>query len=604
MTADQSRDFRLVFLAATAKDAEMTLAMLTPLGIRVDTCRSFEAMLDEVKAGAGALLLPEEAASDEHNTALAATLAAQPPWSDLPVLILARRGADSAEAMEAVRTLGNVTLLERPVRVAALVSAVRTSIRARERQYQIREHLAQRARSEDSLRLADQRKDEFLATLGHELRNPLAPLLTALHLLRTVDSGDPVVAHVGNVMDRQINHLVRLVDDLLEVSRITRGSIQISREPLDLGQIVQAAVDTSGPALDAGDHHLNIELPTEPVIVHGDAVRLTQVLANLLTNAAKYTDPGGRIDVRVHREGGRAILSVKDNGIGIAPGQLSAVFEMFTQVDRSSRRAQGGLGIGLTLVRSLVDHARRPRRGSERGAREGQRIRRGAPRRRPARARATPASPEPFPRRRILVVDDNRDAADTLGELLTMLGGVVSVAYSGRAALDALEDFQPDSVLLDIGMPDMHGYEVARRIRASAGFSGPAHRVDRLGAGARSTAVKGRGVRPPRGQAARHQSAAGAVHVRTAFGSPGVQWLIQVRPIYCTWCWTRCFAALRLALRSLASWAWACCRPSTCTWPPIMTTTCAPRSSTATSRRITPRHFRPTPKTPTRTRPT
>jgi signal transduction histidine kinase/ActR/RegA family two-component response regulator len=472
VTADRSRDFRLVFLATTAKDAEMTQAMLAPLGIRVDTCRSFDTMLEEVRAGAGALLLAEEATSDEQNAALATALAAQPPWSDLPVLILARRGADSAEAMEAVRTLGNVTLLERPVRVAALVSAVRTAIRARERQYQIREHLAGRARAETSLRLADQRKDEFLATLGHELRNPLAPLLTALQLLRTVGSKDPVVAHVGNVMDRQINHLVRLVDDLLEVSRITRGLIQINREPLDLAVIVQSAVDTSRPALDGGDHHLSIELPPEPVIVHGDAVRLTQVVANLLTNAAKYTNPGGRIVVRLHREDGSAILSVRDNGIGIAADQLSAIFEMFTQVDRSSRRAQGGLGIGLTLVRSLVGmHGGRVEARSD-GLGKGSEfvvelsaVDQGVPEQ-PA------ASPEPFPRRRILVVDDNRDAADTLAQLLTMLGAVVSVAYSGRAALDALEDFQPDSVLLDIGMPDMHGYEVARRIRASTGFSG------------------------------------------------------------------------------------------------------------------------------------
>ena len=248
--------------------------MLAPLGIRVDMCRSFEAMLEEVRAGAGALLLPEEAATDEHNAALAAVLAAQPPWSDLPVLILARRGADSAEAMEAVRTLGNVTLLERPVRVAALVSAVRTAIRARERQYQIREHLAERARAEDSLRLADQRKDEFLATLGHELRNPLAPLLTALHLLRTVDSADPVVAHVARVMDRQINHLVRLVDDLLEVSRITRGLIQINRGAArSCGRSCKPRSIRAGQRSMPATIDLNIDLPPEPVIVHGDAVQ-------------------------------------------------------------------------------------------------------------------------------------------------------------------------------------------------------------------------------------------------------------------------------------------------------------------------------------------
>ena len=472
MTADQSRDYRLVFLATTGKDAATTRAMLAPLGIRVDTCRSFESMLTEVRAGAGALLLPEEAASDEHNAALSALLAAQPPWSDLPVLILTRRGADSAEAMEAVRTLGNVTLLERPVRVAALVSAVRTAIRARERQYQIREHLGERGRAEASLRLADQRKDEFLATLGHELRNPLAPLLTALHLLRTAGPADPVLARVSDVMDRQINHLVRLVDDLLEVSRITRGSIEIHQEPVDLAQIVHAAVDTSRPALDGAGHQLTLELPRDPVVVHGDAVRLTQVLSNLLTNAAKYTDPGGRIGVRVRHDATLATVSVWDDGIGLAADQLTAVFEMFTQVDRSNRRAQGGLGIGLTLVKSLVAmHGGRVEARSD-GLGKGSEFVVELPVVNQSARVLASESPESFPRRRILVVDDNRDAADTLGQLLTMLGAVVSVAYSGRDALDALEAFKPDSVLLDIGMPDMDGYEVARRIRASAGAGG------------------------------------------------------------------------------------------------------------------------------------
>ena len=199
-----------------------------------------------------------------HNTSLREILAAQPPWSDLPVLVLTRSGADSAELDEAVRTLGNVTLLERPVRVATLLSAVRTALRARERQYQIRGHLEDRARAEESLRLADQRKDEFLATLGHELRNPLAPLLTGLQLIKLAGLKDPVAARVTAIMERQISHLVRLVDDLLEVSRITRGLIDVQREPLDLGSIVRSAIDTSRPVLDAARHQLTVDVPTEP----------------------------------------------------------------------------------------------------------------------------------------------------------------------------------------------------------------------------------------------------------------------------------------------------------------------------------------------------
>ena len=448
----------------------MTASTLSPLGIDLEVCRTFEALLQEVKAGAGAILLPEEAASSAHNTALCAVLAAQPAWSDLPVLILTRQGADSAETGHAVRTLGNVTLLERPVRVATLVTAVRAAIRARDRQYQIRQHLAERARAEESLRLADQRKDEFLATLGHELRNPLAPLLTALQLLKATGTKDPVAVRVSGVMERQITHLVRLVDDLLQVSRITRGLIEVHREPLDLAFVLHSAIDTSKPLMDAAGHHLSVDMPAGPVTLYGDAVRLTQVFANLLTNAAKYTNAGGHIWIRVQKEPGRVIVSVRDDGIGIAADQLSSVFDMFTQIDRSNRRAQGGLGIGLTLVRSLVAmHGGRvearsqgPGTGSEFVVElpvVGERVLK------PDESKIA----ESFPRRRILIVDDNRDAAETLGELLTALGATVRVEHSGGAALAALDAFHPDAVLLDIGMPEMDGYEVARQIRSTAG---------------------------------------------------------------------------------------------------------------------------------------
>jgi signal transduction histidine kinase/CheY-like chemotaxis protein len=465
-------DRRLIFLAATARDGATTQAMLKPLGIRVDVCRTFEAMLEEIPAGAGAVMLPEEIATSDHNASLQRMLGEQPPWSDLPILILTRPGADSAEIADAIRTLGNVTLLERPLRISTLVSAVRTSIRARQRQYQIREHLAQRALSEEALRLADQRKDEFLATLGHELRNPLSPLLTATHLLKTAGLTDPVAVRVSAVMDRQIGHLVRLVDDLLEVSRITRGLIEMQREYVDLAGIVQAAIDTSRPLFDAAGHTLDVELPAERITVHADAVRLTQVFSNLRTNAAKYTDAGGRITVKVRKDGSRAVVAVSDNGIGIAPEQLSTVFDMFTQVDRSNRRAQGGLGIGLTLVKSLVAmHDGQVQARSE-GLGRGSEFVLELPvvERRQVQQPSASTPLKHFPRRRILIVDDNRDAAETLGELLTALGAVVSVVHNGRAALAALPDFHPDSIILDIGMPGMDGYEVARQIRASADY--------------------------------------------------------------------------------------------------------------------------------------
>jgi signal transduction histidine kinase len=412
-TPPGSPDRRLLFLPATSRDAATTQAMLAPLGVDLYVCRSFDALLDELNAGAGALLVPEEAMTSSNRSSLHEVLSAQPPWSDLPILILTRPGADSADTGDAVRTLGNVTLLERPVRLATLLSAVHTAIRARDRQYQIREHLAERVRAEETLRIADRRKDEFLATLGHELRNPLAPLLTALELLKgSVASQDPLPRRITGVMERQISHLIRLVNDLLEVSRITRGLIEVHREPIDLAAVMQLAVDTSRPAFDAAGHELTVDLPAEPVTVNGDAVRLTQVFSNLLTNAAKYTNTGGRVWFSARRYDDRVAISVRDNGIGIAPDRLGSVFDMFTQVDRSARRAQGGLGIGLTLVRSLVamhgGHVEARSEGLGRGSEfvvdlptvTAQAV---GPRDVPA--------PQPFPRRRILIVDDNVDAA-------------------------------------------------------------------------------------------------------------------------------------------------------------------------------------------------
>lgn len=460
-------DRRLLFLAATSRDAATTEAMLASLGIHVTVCRTFETLLQEIQTGCGAVLLAEEAASSSHNVALRSALAAQPPWSDLPILLLTRPGADSAQSGEAARTFGNVTLLERPLRVATLVTSVRTALRARDRQYQLREHLFERLRAEEALRLVDHRKDEFLATLGHELRNPLAPLLTALHLLKTSRAQDPTVARTIGVMERQISHLMRLVNDLLEVSRITRGLIHLEREHIDLTYVVQAAIDTSRPLIDAARHTLSVDLPSEPMTVYGDAVRLTQAFANLLTNAAKYTNAGGNIWVRARNDSGMAVVSIRDNGIGIAGDQIASVFEMFTQVDRSSRLAQGGLGIGLTLVRSLVGlhggHVRAQSQGAGTGSEFIVEL--------PSVAAPAPAAGqvkelEAFPSSRVLVVDDNCDSADTLGALLSTLGAIVSVVYTGRAALEALDTFDPDVVILDIGMPEMDGYDVARRIRA------------------------------------------------------------------------------------------------------------------------------------------
>src|SRR5687768_11918143 len=269
-------------------------------------------------------------------------------------------------------------------------------------------------------------------------------------------------------MERQVHHLNRLVDDLLEVSRITRGIIEVKKEPLDLTAIVKAAIETSRPVLDNLRHEIRVDIEPTQIIVGGDPVRLTQVFANLLNNAAKYTNHGGVIRVTTRRENGEAVVSVKDNGIGIAPNALSQVFDMFMQVDRSTRRSQGGLGIGLTLVRSLVGmHG-----GSVEAKSEGPGLGSEFIVRLPLLEEAAmPAEAQrrvlPLPSRRILIVDDSRDGGESLALLLRMLGTEVALAHSGQAALDLIDGFKPDVVLLDIGMPGMDGYEVARRIRAN-----------------------------------------------------------------------------------------------------------------------------------------
>ena len=325
-------------------------------------------------------------------------------------------------------------------------------------------------RMEEALREADRRKDEFLAMLAHELRNPLAPIVNCLQLLK-VGSLEPAMAQrTRDVMERQVQQLVRLVDDLLDVSRVVRGKIELAPEPLELAAVIARAVETAQPFLDARRHRLEISLAAEPLFVRGDAVRLAQVVANLLNNAAKYTEPDGRIVVRTAARGDEALLSVEDNGAGIAPELLARVFEPFVQGEQAGSGSQGGLGIGLTLAKTLVElHGGRVEAHSDgfgKGARFTIRLPRLAER---GGAEAAPRAAHLMradAARRVLVVDDNRDAADTLAALLRVSGHDVRVAYDGGAALAVGKAEPPDVVFLDIGMPGMDGYETARRLRA------------------------------------------------------------------------------------------------------------------------------------------
>ncbi|HZJ72098.1 MAG TPA: response regulator, partial [Planctomycetota bacterium] len=305
---------------------------------------------------------------------------------------------------------------------------------------------------------ADRRKDEFLATLSHELRNPLAPLRNSVQLLRMQEAADPAAAPIHQMMDRQVDHLVRLVDDLLEVSRISRGTFELRRERVELATVVRNAVDTSNPLIHAAGHQLTVSMPREPLWLDGDPVRLAQILANLLNNAATYTEHGGRISVQAWRDDGHALIAVRDNGTGISAEALPRMFQMFHRGSTSSRRNPSGLGIGLSLARGLAEmhggtvtvKSEGPGRGSEFTVRLPLAASQPAP---PAERTAD----DTLPPRRILVVDDNRDAADSLGLLLEVLGAEVRVARDGAEALEAYSAYDPSVVLLDIGMPGMDG---------------------------------------------------------------------------------------------------------------------------------------------------
>jgi CheY-like chemotaxis protein len=334
-----------------------------------------------------------------------------------------------------------------------------------------------RQRAEQALIVGDRRKDEFLATLAHELRNPLAPIRNALELLRLGADKPGLLDKVRATMERQVGHMVHLINDLLDIARISSGKVVLQVERIDLQSVAASAVETSLPLIQAAGHELALDLPAEPVWLDVDAVRLSQVLSNLLSNAAKYTPRNGRITVSAHTGGGMAVIRVADTGIGIAPEALGGVFEMFAQASQSIAISKGGLGIGLSLVRHLVSlhggsvtaASPGPGQGSTFTIRlplaAGVGIAVGA-------GGATDQAVARAPRAplRVLVADDNVDAADTLAHLLRMAGHEVRVAHDGEEAMRIAAQFQPALAFLDIGMPRMDGYQAARALRALPGM--------------------------------------------------------------------------------------------------------------------------------------
>jgi len=327
---------------------------------------------------------------------------------------------------------------------------------------------AQRQRA-DGLAEANRSKEEFMALLSHELRGPLSPILNALNILRQMRTNEPTIELAGNIIDRQVGLMVRLVDDLLDINRITKGKLRLTKEQVELRGVVNLAAEAARPFMDANKHEFSVSLPTTPIWVEADSARMEQVVVNLLNNSAKYTDTGGLIRMTVNREGDEAVIRVRDNGIGIAPELLPHVFELFTQVDGSLGRSYGGLGIGLALARNLVELHEGRLQASSAGLGKGCEFTIKLPVLLEPLGQQAKTFLEPGQHTgrslRVLVVEDNVDAADSLSLLLRLHGHTVQVARTGPTALDLASASRPDVVLLDVGLPGMDGYQVAKRLR-------------------------------------------------------------------------------------------------------------------------------------------
>ena len=459
-------ELRILLCTVTARDAIVAVAVLKRSGMQAFACDNVEALLEEMDRGVGAVLVSEEFLRGVRRASLTHWLQSQPAWSDVPVLVSALPGVDALALGRAFDLLSNVTILERPMRIASLVSVARSALRARERQFQLRAHLA-------TLHEMDRRKNEFLATLAHELRNPMAPLTTTLAILRIKAPLPTGSKSYYDMMERQVKHMAKLVDDLMEVSRITRGKIELKRQRIFISSVISDAIDVSRPGIEALHHTLVVD-PIDPLLaIDADPVRLTQVFSNILNNAARYTPAQGHIHLKVEGDGATLTVSIRDTGLGIDANDLPGIFDMFFQVSGTDRTAQGGLGIGLTLVKSLINLHGGSVRAESAGLGHGSNFQVTLPLAKKAvvaienmeaDAISLSNSSETLKGLSVLVVDDNQDAAESLGDLLLMHGASVRVAHSGAEGLAHSRVSMPQVAILDIGMPGMDGYELARRM--------------------------------------------------------------------------------------------------------------------------------------------
>jgi signal transduction histidine kinase/CheY-like chemotaxis protein len=487
-TEDESR---VLLLPPTRRDAEVLQKILARSSILCATYQEIGALTDALADDAGAVVVSEESliANPER---LAARINAQPVWSDLPLIVLSRSGAEKPALTNLLPRLGNVSVLERPVRVTTLLSVVRSALRARDRQYQVRDHLLELKHAQDAERnaraeaeRAGRMKDEFLATLSHELRTPLNAILGWAQILKAAPPSPEDVTEGVDIIERNARAQTQIIEDLLDMSRIISGKIRLDVQRVDVAEVVRAAVDTVKPAANAKGISMRAVLDSVVLSVSGDPNRLQQVFWNLLTNAVKFTPKGGRVQVLLERVNSHLEISINDNGEGIDPQFLPHVFDRFRQADSSTTRRHGGLGLGLAIVKQLIELHGGTIRVKSPGKGAGSTFIVSLPltvlhpdpdpdtalvRRQPGGARSLceplPGVPIQIKGLSVLVVDDEPDARSLLRRLLEDCEATVFAAASAAEAMELLESHRPEVLVSDIGMPSEDGYSLIRRIRS------------------------------------------------------------------------------------------------------------------------------------------
>ena len=467
-----AHELRVLVFAPVGRDAVLTRDLLARASIAGEVCPTMTGLAEQLEHGAGAVVLTEEALDDPLLSRLSAALAQQPAWSEVPILLFA--GGDRSQALlrtlAALDDLRNVTLLDRPVRVAAVVSTVRAALRARERQYELRDVLVALHAARGEAERANRLKDEFLATLSHELRTPLNAVLGWVSMLRQAPVSAERLAHILEIIERNAQAQARLIGDVLDVSRIITGRLRLNREPVLPQDLVESAIENVRPAAEAKKIEIRVHMD-DMRPMHADRERMQQVLWNILSNSVKFTPSGGRLDVRTRHLDSQVEISVTDTGVGLEPAFLPFVFDRFRQADQTFTRTYGGLGLGLAIVKHLVElHGGNVSAESE-GVGKGSTFRVLLPVEaiadsRPDHDEAAGALPSlDLSGRSILVVDDDASTRELLAEILAHCHAHVETADSARAALQCVEQHPPALIIADIGMPGEDGLSMMGRLR-------------------------------------------------------------------------------------------------------------------------------------------